>query len=184
MLDTKATKDCISETLALELGLIIERSHEGVILTATLDQKLFHVGTAKLSFTWTDKGGTPQRVKRELYVVPGISIPMILSHDFTTRHPEVWSVSNLTEELFERINVLGFRKIRKKDQEIESAFLQQQSQANRDTDHLIVEREQVELESRLGGSIEHPTSEASTAASVAASQTNTTGPSSPSQPHT
>ena len=150
LLDTGATASCISEELASDLGLITTPSDKEVILTASKEQKIFHNGEAKLKLSWKNKSGEIERVKVIVYVVPGLALPLLLSHDFTMNHRNVWDVADATGMLREHVAVLGFGRLSKKQRAAEKTFEQGHAQVNRDKDEEMIDAERAELEKRLG----------------------------------
>ncbi len=153
LLDTGATASCVSEELASNLGLITKPSDIEVVWTASQEQKIFHNGETRLRFSWKNKSGEIERVKLIAYVVPGLALPLILSHDFTKNHPNVWDVADTTGMLVERVAVLGFGRLSKEQGAAEKAFEQDHTQVNRDRDRETIDAERVELEKRLGVSV-------------------------------
>lgn len=150
LLDTGATASCISEELASNLGLSTTPSDKEVVWTASKEQKIFHNGETKLNFIWKNKSGEIERVKMIVYVVPGLALNLILSHDFTRNHPNVWDVADTTGVLHERVAVLGFGRLSKEQRAAEETFEQDHSQVNRDKDREMIDAERAELEKRLG----------------------------------
>lgn len=84
-----------------------------------------------------------------IYVVPGLALPLILSHDFTRNHRNVWDVADTTGILFERVAVLGFGRLSKEQRATEKTFEQDHTQVNRDKDREMIDAERAELEKRL-----------------------------------
>ena len=150
LLDTGATASCISEELASDLGLITTPSKTEVVWTASKEQKIFHNGEAKLKMSWKNKLDEMERVKVIVYVVPGLALPLILSHDFTRNHRNVWDVADTTGMLLERVAVLGFGRLSKEQRAAEKTFERNHAQMNRDKDEEMIDAERAELEERLG----------------------------------
>ena len=149
LLDTGATASCVSEELASNLSLITTPSDKEVIWTASQEQKIFHNGETRLKLSWNNKSGRIERVKVIVYVVPGLALPLILSHDSTKNHPNVWGVAETTGMLHERVAVLGFGRLSKEQRAAEKTFEQDHTQVNRDKDREMIDAERAELEKRL-----------------------------------
>ena len=152
LLDTGATASCISEELASDLGLVITPSENEVIWTASKEQKIFHHGVTKLKLSWKSESGKIEKVKVIVYVVPGLALDLILSHDFTRNHPDVWDVADTNGVLVERVAVLGFGRLSKEQRAAEKAFVQDRTQLNRVKDEGLIDAERAELQRRLGTS--------------------------------
>ena len=150
LLDTGATASCISEELASKLGLITTPSDKEVVWTASKEQKIFHNGETKLKLSWKNTLGEFERVKVIVYVVPGLALSLILSHDFTKNHPNVWDVAETIGMLYEHVAVLGFGRLSKEQRAAEETFEQDHTQVNRDKDREMMDAERAELEKRLG----------------------------------
>ncbi len=146
LLDIGATASCVSEELASKLGLITKPNNNEVVWTASREQKIFHNGETRLRFSWKNVLGKIERVKLIAYVVPGLALPLILSHDFTKNHPNVWDVADTTGMLVERVAVLGFGRLSKEQGAAEKTFEQDHTQVNRDRDREMQDAERVGLE--------------------------------------
>lgn len=150
LLDTGATPSCISEELASDPGLVITPSENEVSWTASQEQKIFHHGETKSKLSRKNASGKIERAKVVVYVVPGLALDLILSHDCTRNHPDVWDVADTTGVLVERVAVLGFGRLSKEQRAAEKAFVQDRIRLNRIKDKELIDAERAELEKRLG----------------------------------
>lgn len=132
LLDTGATACAISVTLAQDLCLDLEEDEEEVkVYTAAVDQTLRPVGKAQLKMRWKDVNGERRGTKIRVYVVYGLSQHIILSHDFTHNHPEVWSVARKVMTRAEEIDVLWFNKLSGKAQKTQQQLRAKRLEENR-----------------------------------------------------
>jgi hypothetical protein len=114
----------------MKLRLTIEETEETVVKTAILRQKFPVRGKAHLNLRWKDKDGNPRGTKIWLYVVYGLSKSILLSHDFTKRHDEVWAVANTMAHVAEELNITWFNNSSKAQQDAEEDFRKRQAQEN------------------------------------------------------
>ncbi|KAK3669344.1 hypothetical protein LTR78_010767 [Recurvomyces mirabilis] len=133
LLDTGATHCAISLNAALQLGLEIEedeQEEEVVIRTAALGQLLLAKGRAHLTLRWQDQHGKSRGTRIWVSVVPHLNHGVLLSHDFTKNHPEVWNVAKVIAHTVEQFNVTWFNKISKEQLEAEDDFRRRQESEN------------------------------------------------------
>lgn len=147
LLDTGATADCISDDLSKKLNLRME-PHRRYIRTAAHDQELNCVGTVKVILKWQDRFKIFRQEtegKRKLYVVPGLVLPLILSHDFTNKYAEtgIWDVCAKADSIFEHglAAPFGFGRIRPEEKEAELEAQKKKKEKNQ-------QREQAEIEAK------------------------------------
>ncbi|KAF4946801.1 hypothetical protein FSARC_14111 [Fusarium sarcochroum] len=111
LLDTGASFCAISVELAQELRLEIDQNTAGgEFNTAILDQTLHTAGKVQLRMRWMSDTRQRQGTKIWVHVIYGLSEPLILSHDFTHNHPEVWNVAKKMVKPVEKLQALWFGK--------------------------------------------------------------------------
>ncbi|KAF2102616.1 hypothetical protein NA57DRAFT_71604 [Rhizodiscina lignyota] len=179
LLDTGATDCCIAEELARKLGLTVEEAKPDdrrALWTATPNQTILVRGITKLKFCWKNKSGESEMAKVQVYVVPELFTPIILSHDWTMNHLGVWEVAQSVGPDAERIAVLGLSKLGKKARAAQQSFQQDRTEANQAHDRVTASVERAELEKKLGIASVASTTDSSTtgAASTTTSQSTTT----------
>lgn len=125
LLDTGASADCLSDDLRKRMNLSME-PHNEFIRTAAHDQGLNSIGTVKVILKWQDRlkiFRQETKGKRKLHVVPGLILPLILSHDFTDTYADtgIWDVCAKADSIFEhRVAApFGFGRTRREDNEAE-----------------------------------------------------------------
>jgi hypothetical protein len=177
LLDTGATACAISLDIASKLQLSIEETEELVVRTAVLNQNFPVKGKVHLNMRWRDEHGNRGGTKIWVFVVYGLSKSVLLSHDFTHRHPEVWAIARAVPHVAEEINVSWFNKASKKQQEAEEDFLKRMSGENKARADAEQRERLAELERILGNTIQNPTtgsSAGSSAGSLTGSSTAST----------
>lgn len=156
LLDTGATADCLSLDLSEKLGLEPVPGRK-FIRTAAHDQELISPGTVKVIIKWQDRSKIfrqETKGKRQLYVVPGLILPLILSHDFTTKYADtgIWEVCAKGESIFEHVAPFGFGKIKARDREAEMEAQRARKEANRRAEQEEIEARNTQLEALLNTS--------------------------------
>ena len=132
LLDTGATACAISISLARELRLDIEEDgQEREVRTAALNQTLRIAGKARVKMRWKDSDGIRCGTKIWVYVVYGLCQAVLLSHDFTQNHPEVWSVARKVIRSAQELQVLWFKKRSAEDQKTQQELRAKRLEENR-----------------------------------------------------
>lgn len=119
LLDTGATACAISTTVANELKVDIQHTDERMVRTAALNQDLRVKGKVQLNLRWKDEHGKRFGTRMWVYVVYELAHSVLLSHDFTNNHPEVWSIARTVAYVAEQLNVTWFSRLKKEQQEAE-----------------------------------------------------------------
>ncbi|KAI1462260.1 hypothetical protein F4805DRAFT_452793 [Annulohypoxylon moriforme] len=120
LLDTGATACAISTDIALQLNLNIKKTEETVVITA-VDEEFPVEGQVQLNLRWKDNEvqfGT----RMWLYVVHGLTHPILLSHDFTQNHPEVWVIARTAIGFPRQLNVTWFNNPNEKQKKAEEVY--------------------------------------------------------------
>lgn len=133
LLDTGASACAISLDVAQRLELDIEDDPSvTTVRTVALDQNLAVKGKTQITLRWKDGEGNKYGSKTWVYVVFGLSKPILLSHDFTRNHPEVWQIAKtVAYRLQDEINLTFFPKLSKEDQKDQDKFTEEQSRDNK-----------------------------------------------------
>ena len=84
-----------------------------------------------------------------VYVVLGLALSLILSHDSIKNHPNVWDVADTTGMLHERVAVSGFRRPSKEQRAAEMTFEQDHTKVNRDKGREMIDAERAKLQKRI-----------------------------------
>ena len=176
LLDTGATACAISTEVALKLQLVVEIVEVKVF--TSFSQALPVQGRARISFRWKDADGNRFGTKIPVYVVYGLSKPVLLSHDFFNNHPEVWRIAKVVTNIAEQINTTWFSKLGKREQEDQDIFIRQQLQRNQAKAEADKQRRLRDLDRRLAGATPDPAT-GSSATSTNASTTGTTSSQAP-----
>ncbi|KAK4553818.1 hypothetical protein LTR86_008993 [Recurvomyces mirabilis] len=160
-----------SYTVDSELGLEIEedeQEEEVVIRTAALGQLLLAKGRAHLTLRWQDQHGKSRGTRIWVSVVPHLNHGVLLSHDFTKNHPEVWNVAKVIAHTVEQFNVTWFNKISKEQLEAEDDFRRRQEFENAANAEKERKKRLAELDDVIASASTTP-QPASTAPSIAGS---------------
>lgn len=177
LLDTGATACAISWEMFSRLDLAIEKAeandHE-VVQTAAMNQTLSVHGKTRLNLRWQDSHGTRFGTRLWVYVVYGLAPSVLLSHDFTKLHSEVWSIAKTVAPSVAEINVTWFNKTSKNQQEAEADFLRRRQEENTATANAQKRERLADLERRLGDKPAPTTATQSLAATTTASVTGST----------
>ncbi|KFA70851.1 hypothetical protein S40288_11614 [Stachybotrys chartarum IBT 40288] len=131
LLDTGATACAISSVLAQDLELEIEPSEKEQIRTVALHQTLRIAGKAQLKMRWKDSQGGKCGTKIWVYVVYGLAQSLLLSHDFTQNHPEVWTVARKLVLRAEELDVMWLSKLDKKSQKAQQELRAKRLEENK-----------------------------------------------------
>lgn len=122
----------ISLTVAHKLGLDIQEEEQTTIRTAVLDQQLPVKGTTHVALRWRDACGNKYGKKTRVFVVYGLSKPILLSHDFINNNPEIWQIAKTVgSQLRDEINGTFFTKLTKDNQREQEAFTADKTQENK-----------------------------------------------------
>ena len=132
LLDTGASASAISMTLARELQLDIEDDEETTeIRTAVLNQTLRTAGRAQVKMRWKDGEDKPKGTKIWVHIVYGLSQPILLSHDFTHNHREVWDVAKKKNVRSEEFQILWFGDKSKEEQKQQNELREKRMRENK-----------------------------------------------------
>lgn len=157
LLDTGASACAISLTVARNLGLDIVEDDETMIRTAALDQELVVKGTTYVALRWRDEHGNRYGRKTRVFVVYGLSKPILLSHDFIKNNPEVSQIARtVVSHLRDEINGTFFTKLSKDKQRDQDAFTADKTQENRERAAEEKRQKLKELVDRLQGNNQEP----------------------------
>jgi hypothetical protein len=178
LLDTGATACAISIDVALKLHLRIkdpEETEEKAVRTAALNQDLPVRGKVQLSLRWKDEHGMRFGTKIWVYVVYGLAHSVLLSHDFTHHHPEVWSIAKAVAHVGEQLNLLWFNKLSKEQQEAEDEYRKKRLEENTARANAEKQERLAKVERRLGDFALSPTAGSSTASTSGSTSGSTNG---------
>ena len=110
---------------------------------------MFHSGKTKLKIRWKDTSGDSKTSKMWFYVVPGLHVPAILSHQFIENHPEVWTVAEHGNAVLERIATIGFSRRDRKKKQDDAQFLHDRVEENKRNDQEATLRQLEEMKERF-----------------------------------
>ncbi|XDG02126.1 hypothetical protein ABKA04_001741 [Annulohypoxylon sp. FPYF3050] len=130
LLDTGATACAISASVALRLNLNVEETEKTVFKTAAQDEELAVTGRVYLNLRWKNNEEERFGTRMWVYVVYSLTHPMLLSHQFTQKHPEAWDIAKTVTYLPKQLNVLFFHKQTKQQKKAEEVYQAQCLQRN------------------------------------------------------
>ncbi|KAI0885178.1 uncharacterized protein GGS22DRAFT_162974 [Annulohypoxylon maeteangense] len=157
LLDTGANACAISINLALQLDLNIKTTEETVVKTAALKEELPVAGQVHLNLRWKENEENKFGTRMWVYVVYGLTHPILLSHDFTQKHPEVWSIAKTIIHLPKQLNVIWFNKLDEKQKKAEEAYRARCLQRNTAISDAEKQERLIEQDQLLASSVQSST---------------------------
>ncbi|KAI0897891.1 hypothetical protein F4806DRAFT_494624 [Annulohypoxylon nitens] len=121
LLDTGATIDAISTTLASDMKLNIQRSEQhAMVQTAAQDKELPVIGKVHLNLRWKSNDGRIRGGARVwMQVVEGLNVEILLSHDFIqNKWAEVWKIAKESSPPSPQMDALLFHRHTKKQKQL------------------------------------------------------------------
>ncbi|KAI1449824.1 hypothetical protein F5Y02DRAFT_413503 [Annulohypoxylon stygium] len=170
LLDTGATACAISTNMALKLNLNVKDTEKTVVKTAALNEELRVVGRVHLNLRWKDNEEKRFGTRMWVYVVYGMSQPMLLSHGFMLRHPEMWKIAKTVIHRPRQLNVLWFNKLTEKQKKAEEACHAQCLLRNMAMVHAEEQKRRSEQDRLLASPAQSSTSKPSAASTSGSTQ--------------